>query len=309
MMTIGIWDAAVVTAKATTYAATLAASGGVFFLIYSHALLDGICAGRIRRLIRVLVVIAAFAGGAMILAAAASMSGDAGGLADVGLARMILQAGEGRASLVRLIGLILIGGSLTGRRSPAAMTLLGSVAAATSFAWVGHVHSLSALRGAWLPALAIVVHLLGVAFWLGALIPLLMVAGDADLSRGDTSRADMSRIAATVGRFGTAALVVVGALLTAGVVLLCLLLRDVSELWSDDYGRLVLTKVLLVSCLLALAAFNHLRLTPRLFAYDTGALRALKRSILAELAVAGCVLVATAAMTTLAGPPALDMSH
>jgi putative copper resistance protein D len=314
MMTIGIWDAAVVTAKATTYAATLAASGGVFFLIYSHALLDGICAGRIRRLIRVLVVIAAFAGGAMILAAAASMSGDAGGLADVGLARMILQAGEGRPSLVRLIGLILIGGSLTGRRSPAAMTLLGSVAAATSFAWVGHVHSLSALRGAWLPALAIVVHLLGVAFWLGALIPLLMVAGDADLSRGDTSRADMSRadmsrIAATVGRFGTAALVVVGALLTAGVVLLCLLLRDVSELWSDDYGRLVLTKILLVACLLALAALNHWRLTPRLFAYDTGALQALKGSIMAELALAGCVLVMTAAMTTLAGPSVLDMSH
>jgi copper resistance protein D len=314
MMTIGIWDAAMVTAKAATVAATMAASGGVFFLLYSRALLDGICAGRIRRLIRVLVVIAAFAGVAMILAAAASMSGDAGGLADVGLARMILQAGEGRASLIRLVGLILIGASLAGRRSPAAVTLLGAVAAATSFAWVGHVHALSALRGAWLPALVIVVHLLGVAFWLGALIPLLIVAGGADLSRGDpsradTSRADTSRIAATVGRFGTAALVVVGALLTAGVVLLCLLLRDVTELWTDDYGRLVLTKILLVSCLLALAAFNHLRLTPRLFAYDTGALRALKRSIMAELAVAGCVLVMTAAMTTLAGPSVLDMSH
>jgi putative copper resistance protein D len=311
MMTIGIWDAAMVTAKAATVAATLAASGGVFFLLYSRALLDGICAGRIRRLIRVLVVIAAFAGVAMILAAAASMSGDAGGLADVGLARMILQAGEGRASLIRLIGLILIGASLAGRRSPAAVTLLGAVTAATSFAWVGHVHALSALRGAWLPTLGIVVHLLGVAFWLGALIPLLIVArgADADLLGSDTSRTDMSRIAATVGRFGTAALVVVGALLTAGVVLLCLLLRDVSELWTDDYGRLVQTKILLVSCLLALAAFNHLRLTPRLFAYDTGALQALKRSIKAELAVAGCVLVMTAAMTTLAGPSVLDMSH
>ena len=203
MMTIGIWDAAVVTARAATYAATLAASGGVFFLVYSHALLDSFCAGRIRRLIRVLALIAALAGGAMILATGAFMSGDAGGLADVGLARMILQGGEGRASLVRLIGLILIGGSLTGRRSPAAMTLLGSVAAATSFAWVGHVHALSALRGAWLPQLVVVVHLLGVAFWLGALLPLLMVARDAD----------MSRIAATARRFGGVALIVVGALL------------------------------------------------------------------------------------------------
>jgi putative copper resistance protein D len=298
MMTVGIWDAAVVTARAATYAATLAASGGVFFLIHSHSLLDSFCAGRIRRLIRVLAFIAALAGGAMILATGASMSGDAGGLADVGLARMILQGGEGRASLVRLIGLVLIVASLTARRSPAAVALLGSVAAATSFAWVGHVHSL-VLRGSWLPALAIVVHLLGVAFWLGALLPLLMVAGDAD----------MSRISATARRFGTTALIVVGALLAAGVGLLCLLLRHVSELWIDDYGRLVLTKILLVSCLLALAAFNHLRLTPRLFANDEGALRALKRSIMAELAMAGCVLVVTAAMTTLAGPSALDMSH
>jgi putative copper resistance protein D len=298
MMTLGIWDAAAVIAKAATYAATLGASGGVFFLVYSRALLDRACAARIRRVIRVLVLIAALAGGAMILITAASMSGDAGGLADVGLVSMILQAGEGRASLVRLIGLILIGGGLIARRSPAAMALLGSVAAATSFGWIGHVHSL-ALRGAWLPTLAIVVHLLGVAFWLGALVPLLMVAGDAD----------MSRIAATVGRFGSAALIVVGVLVAAGAALLCLLLRGVSELWTGEYGRFVLTKLLLVSCLLALAALNHLRLTPRLFAYDVGALRALKRSIMAELAVAGCVLLMTAAMTTLAGPSALDASN
>jgi putative copper resistance protein D len=309
MMTVGIWDAAAVAARAATYAATLAASGGVFFLVYSHALLDGHCAARIRRLIRGLVLIAAFASGAMVAASAASMSGDAGGLADVGLARMILQAGEGRASLVRLIGLVLIVASLTARHSPGTVArlgvvrlgvaLLGSVATATSFAWVGHGHSLVVLRGAWLPAVAIVVHLLGVAFWLGALIPLLMVAGEAD----------RSQVAVTVGRFGTAALVVVGALLTAGVTLLCLLLGGAGELWTDDYGRLVLTKLLLVSCLLALAAFNHLRLTPRLYAHDEGVLQALKRSIRAELAVAGCVLVVTAAMTTLTGPSALDIAR
>jgi putative copper resistance protein D len=296
MMAAGIWDAVVVIARALTYGATLTAAGGVFFLLYSHALLDGFCARRIRRLIRTLAAVAALAGAAMILATAASMAGDAGGLADAGLARMILQAGEGRASLIRLIGLLLIVVNLTARR-PGALALLGAVAAATSFAWIGHVHSLtSAVRTAWLPAAAIVVHLLGVAFWLGALIPLLMVAGEVD----------RARVATTVGRFGGAALIVVGALLAAGVVLLCLLLLGVSDLWTDGYGRLLLSKISLVSCLLALAAFNHWRLTPRLFAQDERALQALKRSIMAELAVAGCVLVATAAMTTLTGPPALD---
>jgi putative copper resistance protein D len=296
-MTVGAWDAAVVIARAATYAATLAASGGVFFLIYSHALLDFQCAGRIRRLIRVLALSAVLSDVAMILSTGASMSGDAAGLADLALTRMFLQAGEGTASLVRLSGLMLIGASLTARRPPAAVPFLGSVAAATSFVWVGHVHSLSVVRNTWLPEWGIVVHLLGAAFWLGALGPLLIATGGAD----------RSSVAATVRRFGIAALAVVGALLAAGVLLLCLLLRGAGELWSDDYGRLLLTKMLLVSCLLALAAFNHLRLTPRLCAHDEGASRTLKRSIIAELAVAGCVLIATAAMTTLAGPPVLEM--
>jgi putative copper resistance protein D len=308
MLQFGIWDAAVVSVKAATYATTLAAAGGVFFLRYSDSLLDGECVGRIRRLIVTLLFAAAFAGGAMILATAASMSGDAGGLVDGALAGMILQGGEGRASLARVAGLILIGVGLMGggsamgeglalRRPPPLLALLGAVLAATSFAWVGHVHSLGA--GAprpWLPVLTIGVHLLGVAFWLGALGPLLLVANHTPIPG----------VAAVVRRFGAAALAVVAMLLAAGAGLLCQLLRGVSELWSDDYGRFVLTKLVLVAALLSLAAFNRLRLTPRLCAADGGALRALRRSIKAELAVAAGVLVVTAALTTLSGPAALE---
>jgi putative copper export protein len=302
MLTFGIWEAVLVSAKAATYAATLAAAGGVFFLRYSDSLLDAECAGRIRRLIVGLLMAAALAGGAMIMATAASMTDDAGGLLDAGLARMILQGGEGRASLVRVAALLLIGVSLAlgeglaSSRAPP-LALLGSVLAATSFAWVGHVHApgVGALAP-WLPVLTIVVHLLGVAFWLGALVPLLIVANHTPI-RG---------AAAIVRRFGTAALTVVSVLLAAGSGLLCQLLRGVSDLWTEDYGRFVLTKLVLVAGLLSLAAFNHLRLTPRLCAEDRDALRALKRSIRAELAVAGGVLAVTAAMTTLAGPAALE---
>src|SRR5438270_5746657 len=108
----GIWEAAAVAAKAATYAAALAAAGGIFFLAYSEALLTDVCAGRIRRLTRTLVYVAVLAGVAVVMASSASMSGDAGGLADAGLIRMILQAGEGRATLIRFIGLLLIAGGL-----------------------------------------------------------------------------------------------------------------------------------------------------------------------------------------------------
>jgi putative copper resistance protein D len=294
--TIGPWDAAAVIAKAITYAATLAAAGGIFFLSYSHALIreeDGV---RLRRFLRALAVIAVAAGAVRILATAASMTGAASGLYDLGLARMILGVGEGRANLVRLLGLIAAIAGLRRHAPPSVIALLGAAAAATSFAWVGHV---PALAGAKWPILVLAVHLLSVAFWLGALWPLLSIARNAEAAR----------VAAAAARFGAAAVWVVGVLLSAGACLLGVLLRDVTELWTQDYGRLVLGKMLLVACVLALAAVNRLRLTPRLFAYDAGALKALKISIGAEIAVAGGILLVTAALTTLTGPEGLDASH
>jgi putative copper resistance protein D len=121
---------------------------------------------------------------------------------------------------------------------------IGALAAATSFAWIGHVH---ALHAPVLPSALIGIHLLGAGFWVGALGPLYLIAGD-DVPR-QTARA--------AERFGRAALVVVGVMLVAGVVLLTLLLPSFSALWNLPYGRLILGKTGLVAALLALAAFNH----------------------------------------------------
>jgi putative copper export protein len=331
---IGPWDAALVIVKAVSYAATLGASGGVMFLIYNGSLIESSQGARLRRLILALVLMAALASVAKILVTAASMSGDAGGLVDAPLVRMVLQAGEGRAVLVRLVGLLLMGGALAVDRlrparpqprstpppRPAAplAALIGAIAAATSFAGVGHVHALgsgsagntglvgasglavgSALAEQWLPTLVLALHLSAAAFWLGALMPLLMVARDAEVGR----------VAAMAARFGAAALYVVGALMAAGACLLVLLLHRVADLWGSDYGRLILAKLLLVAGLLGLAALNHWRLTPRLLAYDPSALRALQRSIRAEIALAGIILFVTAALTTLVGPPALGRAN
>ncbi len=68
------------------------------------------------------------------------------------------------------------------------------------------------------------------------------------------------------------------------------------------YGRLVSLKLGLVILLLAFAAFNKLRLTPRLLAADESAVRALRRSIKAEMLIAGLILLVTATFTTITGP-------
>ena len=123
----------------------------------------------------------------------------------------------------------------------------------------------------------------------------------AIVSRND----DVSRIAATAARFGKAAVFVVAGLMAAGLILLLLLLGDFKELWCSTYGRLAMLKLAVVGCLLCAAAFNKLRLTPRLLANDTRALRSLRKSLRLELLLGILILGVTATLTTLTGPPAL----
>jgi putative copper export protein len=278
----------VVLAKALTYGGTLGAAGGVAFLAYSQGLLGTRDQRRIRRLIGVLLVVAVIGTAATIGALANSMSGDARGMFEPDLLSLTLSSGEGEACAVRLAGVLLMVTAFVGRPS-LVLACLGAVAAATSFAWIGHVHALTVRV---LPLALIGMHLVGAAFWIGALGPLYLLAGGGDLPR----------IARTTERFGTIALAVVGVMLLAGGVLLVLLLPSVSALWSEAYGRLFLGKMALVSILLAFAAFNHWRLTPRLVAQDERAARSLRRSIGAELTLAVIVLVVTATLTTVTGP-------
>jgi copper resistance protein D len=219
------------------------------------------------------------------------MGDDAAGMLDGSLIHMVWQAGAGRANAIRAIGLLLAALGVLSDRPPW-WALLGAAMAATSFAWTGHAR---ALNPDVLPVLLVSAHLLGVAFWLGALAPLLIVSRNADVAI----------IAATAARFGSSAVFAVGALMAAGIALLWMLLGDVTALWSSTYGRSVMLKLAFVGCLLCFAAFNKLRLTPRLLAGDSGAVRSLRTSIRFEMILGAVILAVTASFTTLIGPPAL----
>ena len=291
-MSLNHWDAAVIGVKTVAYAATLGATGAVFFLRYGGALIADAQRLTIRRLIFGLAVLSMAAGAAHVVVLAGSMSGEAAGMWDGSLLRMGLQGSAGRAAAIRAMGLVLaVLGVLPER--PAWWALFGAAAAATSFAWTGHAH---ALHPDAIPMLLLGVHLLGVAFWLGALAPLGVVA------RGG----DSSRIAAAAARFGAVAVFVVGGLIAAAVILLWLMLGGFSQIWASDYGRYITLKLALVAGLLSLAAFNKLRLTPRLQAGDPAAVRGLQASIAVEMLLAVLILAITATLTTVAGPPALD---
>jgi copper resistance protein D len=247
---------------------------------------------KIRNAVGSLSILAIVGGGAQIVVSAGSMSDAASGMWDGSLLRMIWRAGAGRAVAIRDVGLVLAALGIA-RQRPYWWSPAGAVAAASSFACIGHARALSPGLP---PILLVSIHLLGVAFWLGGLVALFIV----------TRARDVAAVAAAVTRFGTAALMVVGVLVAAGVGLLWLLLGDFTELWRSAYGRYVMLKLAFVTALVCLAAFNKLSLTPRLRAGDTRALQALRFSIRLELLAGVLILLTTAALTTVTGPPALD---
>jgi copper resistance protein D len=294
---LSAWDVALIAVKALTYAGTLCAAGAVFFLGYCGSLASAADRSRIRNAVWILSILAIVGGGAQIMVSAGSMSDAASGMWDGSLLRMIWQAGAGRANAIRDLGLALAALGMA-RHRPSWWSLVGALAAATSFGWIGHAR---ALNSGWVPMLLVCVHLLGVAFWLGALPALEVIARDRD----SPDRPPAS-VAAPVARFGAAALFVVGGLTVAGLGLLWILLGDFTELWRSAYGRYFMLKLTLAAALLCLAAFNKLSLTPRLLAGDTRALQALRTSIRLELLLGALILLATAALTTITGPPALE---
>jgi copper resistance protein D len=283
------WDVAAVAAKAVTYAATLGAAGAVFFLLYARALLDDAQRRRVRRLIGVLLIASAISSGAKILILAGSMNGSFEGIFDGGFAGMILRAGEGRAVNIRLVGLALCALAMAANRRLLIPALLGAIIASLSFAQVGHIHGLHPNT---LATLLLSLHLICAAFWLGALAPLMVVAQDGSLVQ----------IASTAARFGHLALYGVGVLLIAGADQLWILSRDAPDFWTSDYGRMMAAKLLAVAVLLSVAAFNKLRLTPRLAAHREAATR-FQRSLQLEMLLGAVILLITAALTTLSGPP------
>jgi copper resistance protein D len=287
------WSFAAVGVKALLYAATLTTGGGVLFLTLFASLLDDAERRRILRLVRVAAIAAIALGVARVMVLGAMLGDDVAGLWDWSLLSIVRDGREGIASVVRAVGLTAVLAFTFRAGAAQALAALGGLAAVGSFALAGHTGSVGPGD---LPRFIAFVHLAGVAYWMGALVPLLIVA----------SSPDPDRIAAVLRRFSAIAAVAVGALIMAGGALLWLLLGTVDAATNSAYGRLVLLKLALAVGLLALAAFNKLRLTPRIARADVAAVASLRRSIGAEIAVASAILLVTATFTTIVGPPVLE---
>jgi len=157
----------------------------------------------------------------------------------------------------------------------------------TSFAFGGH----AAVMG---PAESIVAFLhVGVAsWWIGSLW----------LLHRACKVADRPASSALVARFSAIATIMVGALVIAGLILIGVLIDFAALSEILPYVQILAIKLCVVAVLLGIAAYNRIRLTPRLLAGEGAAVRALQRTIRAELGLVGTILAVTAVLTTYTSP-------
>lgn len=201
----------------------------------------------------------------------------------------IVETPTGLAAALQLSGGVVLlafaGSTLLGGAIPAGAGLV----LLASFAVNGHAASFNLAASA-----AAFIHVSAAAWWLGAI--LLLLPASKALEAG--------AFAQLVQKFSQQALAIVALLLIAGVILIVTLVNFNRPDWFTPYAQFLALKVLVAASVLALAAFNKLRLTPGLVDEDGRALAALRRSMKAEVILIGGVLTATAILTTYTSPHA-----
>lgn len=160
-----------------------------------------------------------------------------------------------------------------------ALAMVAFIGAGLSLAMTGHAATAPPEA---LTRPAIFLHALAVAFWIGALAPLVVLASKSPATA-----------LPVVNRFSCIAMPVVGVLALTGFGLAIVQLEKPAALVDTPYGLILVVKLLLVLLLLALAAFNRFRLTPAL-AEARKAATALKRPILFEYVIALVILAVVA---------------
>ena len=100
--------------------------------------------------------------------------------------------------------------------------------------------------------------------------------------------------------FGKVAVFFVSILIACGVLLLLQLVEPISNLFTTNYGQLLMLKLIFVSGMLLLAAWHKLKLVAELAQHKNA--QSLRLSILIETLLVVSVLVTTSVFTTLVGP-------
>ena len=106
-------------------------------------------------------------------------------------------------------------------------------------------------------------------------------------------------------RFSNFAVPAVIVVLISGTAISLKQLGSPAKLFDNDYGTVLLTKIILVLVIIGIAAYNKINLTPRLIANDVAGVSKIRRTITLELMLYVIVLAAASALTVTTPPRAL----
>jgi putative copper resistance protein D len=175
----------------------------------------------------------------------------------------------------------------------AAICLMGSLAwsghAAGSPGTVGDIHLINDI-----------LHLFAAGAWLGGLLPLSLLLV-LPVRQKDPALASTLQVATR--RFSMLGLLSVATLLATGLVNTWMMADSLNSLLATDYGNLLLLKIALFVAMVAIAAINRVRLTPRL--PKTDAVHRLDRNTRVELALGLAIIAAVGVLGVLS--PAVHM--
>ncbi len=230
-------------------------------------------------------VLAALAAGLAWLVLEAHVMAEAHGLAEtIAAVPSVLTASRfGQVLALQALALAGVGVAAAIIRGPSVLaTILAGLAASLE---AGHSHAFAMSHGFSVLLLSQILDLLAAGAWLGGLLPLLMVVGQAPL--------DVAELAAR--RFSTLGSVAVAILAATALLQGVLLAGGLAGLTGTAYGAMLLTKAALFAVLILLAAVNRLRFTPSLGGpHGEGSRRALLATIAVETAIGlGVVLAAS----------------
>lgn len=195
-----------------------------------------------------------------------------------------------------LIEFVCLGIALVGFAVGAARGSAGWILAAIGVI-VGSLRG--ALFGQW-SRLVNPIHVLAGGLWIGTLF-VLLTAGISALFRRDQDVEHRGAITADmVNAFSPLALAMGAVVVLFGVITAWRHLHTLPNLWNTPYGWTLIVKLVFVSMVFALGAWNWRRQRPTLGSHEAAA--SIRTSARAELAVAAIVLLITSVLVSLPSP-------
>jgi copper resistance protein D len=257
--------------RALHFAATALTAGSLLFraavatpALRSAAVESVVIDAQIRWIAWIGLIVTVVSGAVWLLLQASSMSGEAYGEAVMSgaIITVLDETQFGRVSAIRFALSAVLAICLAYDRPglPRRLLLGTSLCLVAGLAWTGHAASTPGNLGC-LHLTADVLHLCAAAAWIGGLLPLALLLGYRRRA-GDLPWVALEYDA--VSRFSLVGIASLATLIVSGSVNAWILVGSVRGLVMTGYGWLLLSKVSVFVVMVAFAAVNRFRLTPRL---------------------------------------------